>query len=69
MSQDCTSGGGWGGGGSSVWEGESNVGEGKELVVLRLDAFKHVKCINFRCDCFFSVETVLKFDPRICFVF
>lgn len=57
-----------GGGGSSVGEGGSNVGEGKELVVLRLDAFKHVKCINFRCDCFF-VETVLKFDPRICFVF
>lgn len=50
MSQDCTSGGG--GGGSSVGEGGSNVGEGKELVVLRLDAFKHVKCINFRCDCF-----------------
>lgn len=34
-------------------EGGSNVGEGKELVVLRLDAFKHVKGINFRCDCFF----------------
>ena len=53
MSQDCTSGGAGGGGESSVGEGGSNVGEGKELVVLRLDAFKHVKCINFRCDCFF----------------
>lgn len=67
MSQDCTSGGG-GGGEVAVGRGEVTLGRGKNWL---FSGWMHLNMLNAQIfdAIVFSVETVLKFDPQISFVF